>query len=47
LRAIEVLEHIGTPDARRCLRTMAQGATDARPTRDAKAALRRLMKRRE
>lgn len=47
LRAIEVLEHIGTPAARRCLQKMGKGAKDARPTRDAQAALRRLAKRRE
>lgn len=47
LRAIEVLEHIGTPDARRCLEMLAKGASDARPTRDAKAALRRLTHRRD
>jgi hypothetical protein len=47
LRAIEVLEHIGTPAASRCLEALAAGATDARSTRDAKAALRRLATRRE
>jgi hypothetical protein len=47
LRAIEVLEHIGTAEARRCLDVMAKGAEGARPTREAKAALRRLAKRRE
>ncbi|MGH7174444.1 MAG: hypothetical protein ACRELG_29610, partial [Gemmataceae bacterium] len=46
LRAIEVLEYIGTPAARRCLEALAEGATDARPTRDAQAALRRLTKKR-
>ncbi|MGH7221972.1 MAG: hypothetical protein ACRELF_01960, partial [Gemmataceae bacterium] len=45
LRAIEVLEHIGTPAARRCLQALAKGAADARPTRDAIAALRRLTNR--
>lgn len=42
LRAIEVLEHLGPPAARRCLESLAKGAPIARPTREAKAALRRL-----
>jgi WD40 repeat protein len=46
LRAIEVLEHIGTPTARRCLEALANGAAEARPTRDAQAALHRLTNRR-
>lgn len=45
LRAIEVLEHVNTPAARRCLEVLAKGAADARQTRDAKAALQRLAKR--
>lgn len=44
LRAIEILEHIGTPTARRCLEALAKGAADARQTREAKASLRRLTK---
>lgn len=44
LRAVEVLEHIATPDAREVLRTLANGAPDARLTRDAKASLERLSK---
>jgi hypothetical protein len=44
LRAVEVLEHIGTPDAREVLRTLATGAPDARLTREAKASLERLTK---
>jgi WD40 repeat protein len=46
LRAIEVLEHLGTPEARRCLAALAKGAPEARQTRDAKAALDRLANRR-
>jgi len=46
LRAIEILEHIGTTEARRCLEALAKGAADARQTREAKMALDRLMKRR-
>jgi RNA polymerase sigma factor (sigma-70 family) len=41
-RALEVLEWIGTQAARDALRHLATGATDARLTIDAKAALRRL-----
>lgn len=44
-RAIEVLEHIGTPEARRVLKRMAGGAWEARQTREAKASLARLAKR--
>lgn len=42
LRAIEVLEHIGTPVARRCLEVMSKGASEAKETHEASAALRRL-----
>jgi hypothetical protein len=42
LRAVEVLEHIGSPEARRVLRTLAEGAPEAILTREAKAALDRL-----
>jgi hypothetical protein len=45
LRAIEVLEHIGTPEASRLLKALADGAPEARLTREAKAALQRLEKR--
>jgi WD40 repeat protein len=42
LRAIEILEHIATPDARRLLEELATGAADACLTREARAALGRL-----
>jgi hypothetical protein len=42
LRAVEVLERIGTPEARRVLRSLAKGAPTAKLTREAKAALKRL-----
>jgi hypothetical protein len=44
LRAIQVLERIGTPEARGVLRNLASGAA-ARETREAKAALERLAAR--
>jgi WD40 repeat protein len=46
LRANEVLEKLGTPEARQILKTLAQGAAEAEQTRDAKAALERLARRR-
>src|SRR5579871_4726013 len=46
LRAIEVLENVGTPAARHCLKALARGAAEARQTRDAKSALQRLANRR-
>jgi WD40 repeat protein len=45
LRTIEVLEHIGTPQARQVVAALAEGAPAARLTKDAKAALERLTKR--
>jgi tricorn protease-like protein len=38
-RAIEVLEQMGTPEARQLLEELARGAADARRTQEAKAAL--------
>ena len=45
VRAVEVLERIGTPDAQRLLESLASGAPGARLTREARASLRRLAKR--
>jgi WD40 repeat protein len=45
LRAVEVLEHLGTPEARQLLEALAQGAPEARLTREAKASLERLARR--
>jgi Tol biopolymer transport system component len=42
LRAVEVLEQAGTPDARRLLEDLAGGVAEAPLTREAKAALARL-----
>jgi WD40 repeat protein len=42
LRAIQVLEHAASPEARELLRKLAAGAAGARLTREAKAALERL-----
>src|SRR5262249_34931086 len=42
VRAVAVLEDVGTADARRVLDALAKGEPDARLTREAKAALRRL-----
>jgi hypothetical protein len=45
IRAVEVLENIATPDARRLLESLAEGAPEAGLTRQAKAALARLPQR--
>src|SRR5262249_25578280 len=45
LRAIEVLEHIGTAEAREVLQTLAKGAAGAELTQQAQAALNRLSTR--
>jgi WD40 repeat protein len=45
LRALEVLEQIGTPEARQLLVKLSKGVAEARLTRDAKAALQRLERR--
>jgi hypothetical protein len=42
LRAVEVLEHTGTAEARRLLATLAKGAPEAQLTQEAKASLERL-----
>jgi hypothetical protein len=42
LRAIQVLEYIGSPAARQLLQTLAQGASEAKQTREARTALERL-----
>jgi WD40 repeat protein len=45
LRAVEVLERIATPEARRLLAEIAAGAADARLTEEAKASVERLNRR--
>ena len=42
VRAVKVLEEIGSPDAQRVLKTLADGAAEVRSTREAKAAVQRL-----
>jgi hypothetical protein len=44
VRAVALLEHIGTPEAQQILRTLADGEDEALPTRAATAALKRLKK---
>jgi dipeptidyl aminopeptidase/acylaminoacyl peptidase len=46
LRAVDALEQIGTPEARRVLQTLTAGAPDASLTWEARAALDRLARRR-
>jgi hypothetical protein len=45
LRGVEVLDHVGTPEARRLLRELAKGAPSARLTREARESLGRLERR--
>jgi hypothetical protein len=45
LRAIEVLEHVANPEARRVLEQLAGGMSEARVTQDAKQSLDRLGRR--
>jgi RNA polymerase sigma factor (sigma-70 family) len=47
VRAVEVLERLGTSDARQVLQMLAEGGAQALLTREAKAALQRLMLRHE
>jgi hypothetical protein len=46
VRAVEILEHIGTAPARQVLHELAQGEPGARLTEEAKASLQRLDKSR-
>jgi WD40 repeat protein len=45
LRAVEVLEHLGITESRRLLEALAKGAEGARQTREAKAAVQRLLRK--
>jgi WD40 repeat protein/beta-lactamase regulating signal transducer with metallopeptidase domain len=45
VRAVEVLEKVGTPEARQIIETLAQGAPGALPTRQAQAVLERMERR--
>ncbi|MBY0526209.1 MAG: sigma-70 family RNA polymerase sigma factor [Gemmataceae bacterium] len=45
VRAVEVLESIGTPEAKKELERLAQGGENARLTREAKGSLQRLSRR--
>jgi hypothetical protein len=47
LRAVEVLEHLDTPEAKQALESLAQGTPAARLTQEARASLKRLDKRSE
>jgi WD40 repeat protein len=44
LRAVELLEYVGTPKARELLAALARGAVDSETTREAASALKRLNK---
>jgi hypothetical protein len=44
MRAVAVLEHLATPEAKQVLQTMARGERDAPPTKAAREALERLGK---
>jgi hypothetical protein len=44
LRAVEVLERIGSANAQQVLETLAQGSAEDQVTQEAKAALKRLAK---
>jgi RNA polymerase sigma factor (sigma-70 family) len=46
LRAVETLEYMDTPEARKVLQSLTKGAAEARLTREAQAALKRLAQRR-
>jgi len=46
LRAVEVLERIGNPEAQQVLENLTKGAPDARLTKEANASLNRLANRR-
>jgi WD40 repeat protein len=45
LRTVEALEYIGTPAAQEVMKTVSQGAPEARLTQEAKASLERLAKK--
>jgi hypothetical protein len=45
LRAVEVLERVANPEARKVLQSLASGAPGATVTQEAQAALKRLDKR--
>jgi WD40 repeat protein len=45
LRAVEALEHLGSPEAVQLLKTLADGVPEARLTQEAKASLERLGRR--
>jgi RNA polymerase sigma factor (sigma-70 family) len=45
MRAIEVLDHIGSPEANQLLKTLAEGLPEARLTREAKASIERRLQR--